>query len=181
MSNVAIYTQAKNDMPEKDSDSYGTPQWLFAWLDDEYDFDVDICASDINHKCDKYYTLDNTSVGKDWSEMGSVAFCNPPFSRGKKEVLWHEAYRNMKENGVSTVFVVPADDCNIAWHEHIFGKATKITKIVGRVKFDVPHQPGVESNGAIGVAVVEFMSGEEPCGYEQGYVHRDTVRAVFEK
>lgn len=33
-----------------------TPQWLFDKLNSEFHFNIDICASDENAKCDKYFT-----------------------------------------------------------------------------------------------------------------------------
>ena len=37
-------------------DDWGTPQDLFDALNKEFNFTLDPCADDNNHKCDKYYT-----------------------------------------------------------------------------------------------------------------------------
>lgn len=36
---------------------WGTPQKLFNKLNQEFNFTLDPCASKLNHKCKKYYTI----------------------------------------------------------------------------------------------------------------------------
>ena len=179
MSTQLIAQSAGRQAQGKLSDSYRTPPWLFEWLDNEYDFDFDICASDENHLLSKYYTEENTSIGKNWSELGSVGFCNPPFSHGSKEKFLAEAYRNLIENQVSSVFLIPSDVSNEFWLDHILGKATKITVIVGRVKFYDPAT-NEESKQGLGCAIVEFMHDEEPVNGIDHFVRRDDVRELIE-
>ena len=38
------------------TDNWATPQDFFDKLNSEFHFDLDVCADEINHKCDKYYT-----------------------------------------------------------------------------------------------------------------------------
>ena len=35
---------------------WSTPEWFFEKLDEEFHFTLDPCATDENHKCEKYYT-----------------------------------------------------------------------------------------------------------------------------
>lgn len=181
MSTQLIAQQQKNKRQAKGklSDSYRTPPWLFEHINNEYDCDFDACASDENHLLPKYYTEENTCVGKDWSELGSVGFCNPPFSHGSKEKFLAEAYRNLIENEVSSVFLIPSDVSNIFWIDHILGKATKITVIVGRVKFYDPVT-NEEASGSLGCAIVEFMHGEEPVNSIDSFVRRDDIKNAVE-
>jgi len=44
-------------MFSSNSDEYATPQELFDELNSEFKFDLDPCATDENHKCNKYYTM----------------------------------------------------------------------------------------------------------------------------
>lgn len=182
MSNVALYIKTEVQAARKgklDADSYETPSWLFKWLDDEYNFDIDLCASDNNHKLPVYYTIDDSCINQDWSERGTMAFCNPPFSRGNKEKILATAYKNMTENGVSSVFVIPCDINNIAWFEFIFEKATKITAIIGRVNYDEPESGGKPSKAGLGTAIVEFMCDEMPEGGRIHRVLRDDIKRKF--
>jgi site-specific DNA-methyltransferase (adenine-specific) len=176
---IAQQQEHKCQAMGKLSDSYRTPPWLFRWLDEQYDFDFDICASDENHKCDKYYTEQNSYVGKNWSELGAVGFCNPPFSRGEKEKALSAAYRNLTEHGVSSVFVIPSDVSNNFWIDHIIGKATDIKIIAGRVKFYDPVT-NIESVGALGIAIVEFMADEDPVFTISEFVKRDDIKGKYE-
>lgn len=176
---IAQQQKGKRQAKGKLSDSYRTPPWIIRWLDDEYSFDFDVCASDENHLFERYYTEQNPYNGRDWSEMGSVGFCNPPFSHGSKEAALSEAYRNMVENDVSTVFLIPSDVSNRFWMDHILGKATKITVIIGRVKFHDP-ETNEESSGALGCAVVELMAHEMPVFTIDHFVRRDEVRNKYD-
>lgn len=47
-------------------DEWETPEALFQELDNEFHFDLDACASDENHKCDKYYTMAEDGLSKNW-------------------------------------------------------------------------------------------------------------------
>ena len=61
------------------SDEYATPSEIFSELDREFEFTLDPCATDENHKCAKYYTKEQDGLVKDWD--GENVFCNPPYSK----------------------------------------------------------------------------------------------------
>ena len=48
------------------SDEWATPQYLFDSLNEEFHFDLDPCATEQNHKCEKYFTLDQNGLEKSW-------------------------------------------------------------------------------------------------------------------
>lgn len=177
MSNQRIYINANSAADAKQSDSYRTPQWLADWLDDEYSFTCDAAASDENHLFSTYYTAERSAFDADWSESGGHVFCNPPFSNGMKEKFLAKAYLELVDNGVSSVFVIPADPSNKCWLDHIFGKATKITIINGRVKFLHPES-GYETKAGIGTAIIEFQHGEKPVN-TMCFVERDKIRKKY--
>lgn len=179
MSNQRIYINGNSAADGKLSDAYRTPEWIFDWLDDEYGFTCDAAASDENHLCDHYYTLERSALDADWSESGGHVFCNPPFSSGMKEKFLEKAYREMAENGVSSVFVIPADPSNKCWLDNIFGKATRITIINGRVKFLHP-ETGEETSAGIGTAIIEFQYGEDPVS-TMDFVVRDEIKRRFSR
>lgn len=45
---------------------WATPQDLFDSLDAEFHFDLDPCADDENHKCEKYFTEAEDGLAQDW-------------------------------------------------------------------------------------------------------------------
>lgn len=53
------------------TDNWATPQWLFDELNKTFHFTIDVCASEENHKCDKYFTKETDGLEQDW---GGVLF-----------------------------------------------------------------------------------------------------------
>ena len=54
-----------------------TPSDIWKDLSEEFEFTCDMCASDENHLVDKYYTIDNSALDKDWN--GEVGYVHPLF------------------------------------------------------------------------------------------------------
>lgn len=48
------------------TDDWATPQWFFDELNKEFNFTLDPCADDDNHKCDTYYTVDHDGLKQEW-------------------------------------------------------------------------------------------------------------------
>ena len=48
------------------SDEWATPKSLFDELNKEFEFDLDPCATDQNHKCEEYYTISDNGLEKNW-------------------------------------------------------------------------------------------------------------------
>lgn len=46
-----------------EDDDWWTPQWLFDLVDAEIGFETDVCASDANHKCARYFTREREGEG----------------------------------------------------------------------------------------------------------------------
>lgn len=63
-----------------ENEVWETPQDLFNMLDDEFHFDIDVCATSENAKCSKFFPppLDD-GLSQDWQ---GVCWMNPPY--GKK-------------------------------------------------------------------------------------------------
>ena len=80
------------------SDEWETPQDLFDKLDNEFHFELDVCASDDNHKCSLYLTkLDMCYV---WDNYR--VWCNPPYSNIKNWV------KRCSEHSNLAVMLLPA-------------------------------------------------------------------------
>ena len=58
---------------------WSTPQDFYDNLNSEFHFTLDPCATDENHKCEKYYTKEVNGLLQDW--YGETVFCNPPYGR----------------------------------------------------------------------------------------------------
>jgi len=61
------------------TDEWATPQDLFDRLNEEFGFDLDVCANEENAKCPTFFTKEQDGLSKSWH--GRRVFCNPPYDR----------------------------------------------------------------------------------------------------
>ena len=110
------------------SDEWSTPDYLFKDLDNEFHFTLDPCASEENHKCDKYYTKEDNGLIQSWA--GERVFCNPPYGRQVKEWVRKAATSDAE----IVVLLIFARTDTQYFHDYIYHKA-ELRFIKGRVKF----------------------------------------------
>ena len=77
-------------MMSSNTAEWATPQWLFDLLNDEFNFDLDVCSTDENAKCKNHYTEENDGLSKPWK--GNV-WCNPPY--GRDIVKWVKKHQSL--------------------------------------------------------------------------------------
>jgi len=105
-----------------------TPQWLFDILNKEFHFDLDVCASEKNHKCKKYFSKQDDGLKQKW--QGSC-WMNPPYGREIKE--WMSKARSESGNGALIICLTPArTDTEWWWDNCIQGE---IRFIRGRLQW----------------------------------------------
>ena len=111
------------------SNEWTTPQNLFDELNKEFNFTLDPCSTHENHKCNKYYTIEEDGLSKDWS--GETVFVNPPYGRELK--VWiKKCYEESKNAKI--VMLIPSRTDTTYFHDYIYNKA-EIRFIRGRLKF----------------------------------------------
>ena len=121
--NKALFSSKKHD--------WETPQDLYEELDKEFNFNLDPCSSDSNHKCDKYFTIEDNGLEQDW--QGHNVFVNPPYGRQIKH--WVEkSYNEGQKPNTTVVMLIPARTDTRYFHDYIYHKA-EIRFIKGRLKF----------------------------------------------
>lgn len=83
-----------------------TPADVFAWLDDQFRFTVDVASTHENALCEKHYTREDNGLAQSWH--GERAFMNPPF--GKAIGDWVAKARSTAIVSVNSVIacVLPA-------------------------------------------------------------------------
>ena len=56
------------------SDEWATPQALFDELNNEFNFNLDVCATEENHKCETYFTKEEDGLSQNWggTEYGLI-------------------------------------------------------------------------------------------------------------
>lgn len=145
-----------NSMFTSNKEDWETPQELFEELNKEFNFEIDVAASDENAKLPKYYTKKKNALNEVWE--GNV-FCNPPY--GKQLAKWvkkaHDEYERDQNRVI--VLLIPARTDTSYWHDYIFGKAI-IRFLRGRLKFEVSGQAAINA-APFPSAVIIFMNKEE--------------------
>lgn len=112
------------------SDEWETPQDLFEELDKEFGFDVDVCASENNHKCKRYYDKNSNGLEQNWG--GEVVWCNPPYSE-ISEWVKKAYYEGCKDNTI-IVMLIPSRTDTRYFHDYIYQRS-EIRFVKGRLKF----------------------------------------------
>lgn len=113
------------------TDQWSTPQDFFDELNKEFNFTIDVCADETNHKCDIYYNKKINGLLQRWSN--DAIWCNPPY--GREIGLWvKKAYESFQEHHNTIVMLLPARTDTKWFHDYIYGKA-EIRFIKGRLKF----------------------------------------------
>jgi|TARA_R110000824_G_C14715201_1_gene624385 phage N-6-adenine-methyltransferase len=111
------------------SNEWTTPQDYFNVLNKEFNFTLDPCCTKKSSKCDKFYTLKDDGLSKDWSN--EIVFMNPPYGREIKHWIKKAYEESLK--GAIVVCLVPARTDTTYWHEYCM--KGKVRFIKGRLKF----------------------------------------------
>ena len=113
-------------------ETWSTPQWLFDELDREFNFTIDVCASDSNAKCGRYYTEQDDCLSQSWK--GEICFMNPPYGRKIGDFM-RKAYKESL-NGSTVVCLAPArTDTKWWWDTAMNVYPDGVRFIKGRLKF----------------------------------------------
>lgn len=130
------------------TDDWSTPQEFYDVLNAEFNFTLDPCADDMNHKCDKYFTKVQNGLVQDWS--GERVYCNPPYGKGIQE--WVAKCAN--HDGLA-VMLIPARTDTKWFHQFVYNKPNVEVRFVkGRLKF------GNSKNSAPFPSMVVIFNGD---------------------
>ena len=146
----------KELMFSSENDSWETPQYFFDKLNEEFNFTLDPCATHENHKCDKYYTIEDNGLSKDWSN--EIVFMNPPYSKPENPCKpncnkkgcqkrgyhidkykpgqedWIKKAYEESQKGTIVIALLPSRTDTKFFHKYIYNKM-EIRFIEGRLKF----------------------------------------------
>lgn len=113
-----------------ESCEWSTPQEFFDELDREFNFNLDVCATADNAKCDRFYTRQEDGLSQPWV---GTCWCNPPY--GREVSRWVErAMREAKLSCATVVCLLPARTDTKWWHDYVTN-AAEIRFVRGRLKF----------------------------------------------
>jgi len=113
-------------MMSSNTDDWATPQDFFDKVNEEFHFELDVCASPENAKCDRYFTKEADGLAQEWD---ATAWLNPPY--GREIIKW---VKKASEAKVTVVGLLPARTDTKWFHENVLGKA-EVRLIRGRLKF----------------------------------------------
>ena len=114
------------------TNEWATPTAFYEELNKVFNFTLDPCATDANHKCKKYFTKEIDGLAQSWA--GEVVFCNPPY--GRELGNWvKKCYEEHIKNGITVVMLIPARTDTTYFHAYIYNYA-EIRFIKGRLKFN---------------------------------------------
>lgn len=121
-----------NVMFSSATDQWATPQGFFDELNEEFNFTLDPCADEFNHKCEKYFTKEQDGLRQQWD--GERVFCNPPYGRETQNWV-RKCFTEVMEGGCPlAVMLIPARTDTRWFHDYIYKKA-EIRFVKGRLKF----------------------------------------------
>lgn len=121
-----------------EKEDWATPQDFYDKLNDEFHFTLDPCASVENHKCEKYYTVQQNGLLQSWEN--EIVFCNPPYCRKTGEWV-KKGYEESKNKNTVVVMLLPSRT-DVKWFHDFLLPYAEIRFIKGRLKF------GTQKNSA---------------------------------
>lgn len=120
-----------------------TPRDFFDRLDQEFEFELDVCATPETAKCQRYYTPETDGLARNWT---GTCWMNPPY--GSEIADWMEKAYNESLNGATVVCLVPSRTDTNWWHNYAM-KASEIRFVWGRLRFG-----GAETSAPFPSAVI---------------------------
>ena len=118
------------------TNEWETPQELFNRYNEIYHFTLDVCATEENTKCKKFFTKKENGLLQNWSK--DICWMNPPY--GREISKWIEKAYTESLKGAIVVCLIPSRTDTIYWHNWIFPHA-KIEFLKGRLKFSNSKHP----------------------------------------
>lgn len=131
-------------------DAWRTPPELFAALGNEFDFEIDVCASAKNALLPHFITEEENCLTADWwrysgrgQANGWYAWANVPYSNVRPFV---DCFAQWASVGIGCVMLVMADT-SVGWYNEAIKTAQEVRFITGgRVSFINP-ETGLPVNG----------------------------------
>ena len=131
--------------------TWETPQTFFDKLNEEFNFNLDVCALPSNAKCEEYFTPDTDGLHQPWD---GTCWMNPPY--GRELGAWMKKAYEESVNGSIVVCLIPARTDTKYWHDYCM-KASEIRFIKGRLRF-----VGAKDSAPFPSAVIIFDNHSRP-------------------
>jgi site-specific DNA-methyltransferase (adenine-specific) len=106
-----------------------TPQWFFDQYNEKFGFTLDVCASPLNAKCDRYFTRDQDGLAQPWE---GVCWMNPPY--GTVVMKWLAKAHASAQAGATVVCLVKAAT-DTEWWKTYYNLASDVIFVEKRLTF----------------------------------------------
>lgn len=120
------------------TNEWSTPQDLFDTLNAEFNFSLDVCATEDNAKAQRFINPEMDGLSSDWHipdlyHLSGNVWMNPPYDRSIGK--WVEkAYNESKKNDVTVVCLLPVKTDTRWWHDFVM-QSDEVRFIKGRLRF----------------------------------------------
>lgn len=109
-----------------------TPKKLFQFLDAEFKFRLDACATADSALCFDWFSQEEDALTKDWSSATGAIWMNPPY--GRRIGDWVEKASRSARQGATVVCLLPARTDTNWWHDYCLHGEVRFLR--GRLCFD---------------------------------------------
>lgn len=110
---------------------WATPKTLFDQFDLEFNFTLDVAATEQNRKCVRYFSSKENGLEQPWAPFR--CWMNPPYGPDLKH--WMKKAWEESKKGALVVCLVPSRTDTRWWHEYALN-ANEIRFIQGRIHFE---------------------------------------------
>ena len=111
-----------------ETDEWPTPQDFFDRLNEEFHFELDVCATHENAKCPRYFTRRENGLLQQWT---GVCWMNPPY--GREIGQWVKKAYESALGGATVVCLLPSRTDTAWWHDYCMKGEIRFVR--GRLKF----------------------------------------------
>lgn len=109
---------------------YSTPIKLFNVINQEFNFNLDVCALPENAKCQNYFTPEIDGLKQNWT---GVCWMNPPFNKELKKWIIKARDESLKRGSI-VCCLIPVRSNTVWWKDVC--KNAEIRFIIGEVNFN---------------------------------------------
>jgi phage N-6-adenine-methyltransferase len=123
----------KDLMFSSNTDLWETPQSFFEGLNQIYQFTLDVCATEDNKKCERFFSPNDDGLAQTWD---GVCWMNPPYGRNVTDKWVRKAFDESRSGHCTVVALLPARTDTKWFHNYIYEKeGVDLVFIKGRLKF----------------------------------------------
>jgi len=131
-----------------------TPQGFFDTLNQEFNFSLDVCATEKNAKCERFYSPIENGLLKSWT---GTCWMNPPYS--KDIGRWVAKAWEVAQEGSTVVSLLQCRSGDTKWWHSFVMRASEIRFIKDRLHFKLNGESARANISSIVVVFRPYCTG----------------------